>query len=117
MTLEESKKWFMQARFGMMVHFGLYSVLAGEWHGKRTSNLGEWAMHSFEIPKDEYAQLTKVFNPIFFNAEEWVKTAKSSGMEYIVVTSKHHEGFCLFKSDVDSFNSVDGSAFKRDIIG
>lgn len=116
MTIEESRKWFKQAKFGMMVHFGLYSVLGGEYRGKRTSNIGEWAMHTFEIPVTEYSQLTNAFNPIYFNAEEWVKTAKSAGMQYIVVTSKHHEGFCLFKSKVDSYNSADGSAFKRDII-
>lgn len=117
MTLEERKKWFKEAKFGMMVHFGLYSLLGGEWRGQRIKTIGEWAMHRYEIPLKEYERLAGIFNPIYFNAEEWVKTAKSAGMEYIVVTSKHHEGFCLFKSEVDKYNSVDGAPFGRDLIG
>lgn len=116
MTLEENKKWFKNAKFGMMVHFGLYSLLGGEYKGKRTSIIGEWAMHTFKITVTEYEQLAVAFNPIYFNADEGVKTAKNAGTEYIVVTSKHHEGFCLFKSEVDNYNCVDGSPFKRDII-
>lgn len=116
MTLEENKKWFKDAKFGMMIHFGLYSILGGEYKGKRINNIGEWVMHSFEIPADEYSQLANIFNPIYFNAEEWVKTAKDAGMKYMVVTTKHHEGFSLFKSDADKFNSADASPFKRDII-
>jgi alpha-L-fucosidase len=73
-------------------------------------------MHSCEIPISEYGQLAGIFNPIYFNAEEWVKLARDAGMEYIVVTSKHHDGFCLFKSEVDSYNSVDATPFGRDII-
>lgn len=122
MTLEENKKWFKEAKFGMMVHFGLYSVLGGEYKDFRsgyddtsTAN-AEWIRSKAKIPKDEYVKLTKVFNPIFFDAEEWVKLAKDAGMQYIVVTSKHHEGFCLFKSDVDDFNVVDATPFGRDII-
>jgi alpha-L-fucosidase len=73
-------------------------------------------MHSCEIPIFEYEKLADIFNPIYFNAEEWVKLARDAGMEYIVVTSKHHDGFCLFKSEVDSYNSVDATPFGRDII-
>ena len=115
-TLEENKKWFKQAKMGMMVHFGLYSILEGEWRSQRIRHIGEWAMHQFQIPIKEYSKLADIFNPIYFDADEWVKLAKDAGMEYIVVTSKHHEGFCLFKSDVDSYNSVDATPFKRDII-
>ncbi len=117
MTLEENKKWFKEAKFGMMVHFGLYSVLGGEYKNNRGGVNAEWIRAKCHIPKDEYVQLAKVFNPIFFDAEEWVKLAKDAGMQYIVVTSKHHEGFCLFKSEYDDFNSVDGTPFGRDIIG
>lgn len=116
MNIEESKQWFKQAKFGMMIHFGLYSLLGGEYKGKRITNIGEWIMHSFKIPRDEYSRLADLFNPIYFDAEEWVKTAKNAGMEYMVVTAKHHEGFALFKSYADCFNSVDGTPFKRDII-
>ena len=115
-TLEENKKWFKEARMGLMIHWGLYSILGGEWNGQRIKTIGEWAMHRFQINIKEYELLADIFNPIYFNAEEWVRLAKEAGMEYIVVTSKHHDGFCLFQSDVDDYNSADGSPFGRDII-
>ncbi len=114
---EQNKKWFSEAKFGMMIHFGLYSLIGGEWKGQRMPHIAEWAQSYFRIPNSEYGQLAKIFNPICFNAEEWVLTAKAAGMQYMVVTSKHHEGFALFKSEWDNFNSVDGTPFGRDIIG
>ncbi len=116
MTLQENKRWFKNAKFGMMIHFGLYSVLGGEYKGSRGGVNAEWIRSKCKIPKREYIKLADVFNPIYFNAEEWVLLAKEAGMQYIVVTSKHHEGFCLFKSEYDSFNSADGTPFGRDII-
>lgn len=112
-----NKEWFKQAKFGMMVHFGLYSVLAGEWKNQRMPYIGEWIQAYYKIPREEYAKLASVFNPIYFDAEEWIKLAKAAGMEYFVITSKHHDGFALFHSKVDSFNVVDATPFKRDIIG
>ena len=112
----DNLEWFRKAKFGMMVHFGLYSLLAGEWGGKRIPWIGEWIRLTARIPMEDYHKLATAFNPILFNAEEWVLTAKSAGMNYIVVTAKHHEGFCLFKSSYDTFNSVDGTPFGRDII-
>ena len=112
----DNRTWFKEAKFGMMIHFGLYSIPAGEWKGQRTSQIGEWLQAYYRIPNAEYGQLAKVFNPIFFSAEEWVRTAKEAGMQYIVVTSKHHDGFALFKSEWDTYNSVDGTPFGRDII-
>lgn len=111
-----NKEFFKEAGFGMMVHFGLYSVLGGEWRGKRMDVIGEWAQSHFRIPNAEYEKLADVFNPVYFNAEEWVLAAKSAGMKYIVVTSKHHEGFALFESEWDNFNSKNGTPFGRDII-
>ncbi len=111
-----NKEWFASAKFGMMIHFGLYSMLGGEWKGKRTPHTGEWAQSYFRIPGSEYGQLASAFNPMCFNAEEWVLSAKNAGMQYMVVTSKHHDGFCLFKSEYDNYNIVDGTPFKRDII-
>ena len=111
-----NKEWFPTAKFGMMIHFGLYSLPAGEWKGQRMPYIGEWAQSYFRIPRAEYTQLAKAFNPICFNAEEWVLTAKSAGMQYLVVTSKHHEGFCLFDSEWDDYNVVKGTPFGRDII-
>ncbi len=112
----DNKKWFKEAQFGMFIHWGLYSVAGGEWKGKRTDYPAEWIMTYYRIPIKEYEELAKAFNPIFFNAEEWVLLAKEAGMKYIVITSKHQEGFCLFKSEVDSYNVVDATPFKRDII-
>lgn len=114
--MEDAKKWFKEAKFGMMVHWGLYSLLAGEYGGKRTERIGEWIRNHLRIPREDYMKLAKAFNPVFFNAEEIVLLAKEAGMKYIVVTSKHHEGFCLFKSEYDDFNVVDGTPFGRDII-
>lgn len=111
-----NREWFKQAKFGMMVHFGLYSIIGGEWKGQRMGYIGEWAQSKFRIPKAEYEQLAKVFNPIYFNAEEWVDVAQDAGMQYMVVTSKHHEGFALFDSAYDDYNCVKGSPFGRDII-
>ncbi len=112
-----NKEWFKQAKFGMMIHFGLYSMLAGEWKGRRIPHIGEWAQSYFRIPNAEYCQLAQAFNPILFNADEWVQLAQDAGMQYLVVTSKHHEGFALFRSAWDKYNIVDGTPFKRDLIG
>ena len=113
----DSKEYFKNAKYGMMIHFGLYSLLAGEYKGQRMGiTIGEWAQSYFRIPKKEYEQLASAFNPIYFNADEWVDLALKAGMKYLVVTTKHHEGFCLFHSKVDKFNIVDATPFKRDII-
>lgn len=112
-----NKEWFKQAKFGMFIHWGLYSVLGGQWkHGPYYPYYGEWIMNRLQIPIKEYEPLTAAFNPIFFDAEEWVTMAKEAGMEYIVITSKHHDGFALFHSKVDPYNVVDATPFGRDII-
>ena len=111
-----SKEWFKNAGFGLMIHWGLYSLIGGEWRGERMDYIGEWAMSHFRIPNAEYEKLTGVFHPIYFNADEWVLLAKEAGMEYIVVTSKHHDGFALFHSQVDAYNVVDATPFGRDVI-
>lgn len=113
----DNKTWFKQAKYGMMIHWGLYSLLAGEYRGQRSSNYAEWIQSYFAIPKSEYEQLAKAFNPVFFNAEEYVKLAKEVGMQYLVLTSKHHDGFALFNSKVDDFNVVRATPFGRDIVG
>ena len=114
----DAKKWFKEeAKFGLMIHWGLYSLLAGEYKGRRMDEIAEWIQSYFRIPNAEYGRLTDAFNPVFFNADEWVNLAKSAGMSYIVMTAKHHEGFCLFDSGVDDFNAVRGTPFGRDIIG
>ena len=107
-------KWWQDAKFGMFIHWGLYCIPAGKW-GDRT-DYGEWLMSDAKIPVDEYAGLAKQFNPTQFNAEEWVKLAKAAGQKYMVITAKHHEGFAMYKSNVSSFNIVDATPFKRDIL-
>ena len=114
----ENKNWFREAQFGMMVHWGLYSLLGGEWKGKRMAQpyIGEWIQQYYRIPIAEYEKLAAAFNPVMFDAEEWVKLAKDAGMHYMVVTSKHHEGFCMFRTRVDKWNIVDATPFGRDVI-
>jgi len=112
-----SKEWFKQAKFGMMVHWGLYALPAGEWKGKRMPVIGEWAQSYFRIPNAEYGRLASAFNPILFDADAWVQLARDAGMQYLVVTSKHHDGFAMYRSRVDAYNIVDATPFKRDVIG
>ena len=112
----DNKQFFKQAKFGMFIHWGLYSLAGGEWKGQRTEFPAEWIMTYYKIPIKEYEQLATAFNPIYFDAEEWVKLAKEAGMQYIVFTSKHQEGFAMFKSEVDGYNVVDSTPFKRDVV-
>ena len=111
-----NKEWFKEAKYGMMIHWGLYALLAGEWKGKRMNGIGEWIQQLYRIPIKEYEKLAAAFNPIFFDAEEWVKLAVDSGMKYMVVTAKHHEGFCMYETKVDKWNIMDATPFKRDVI-
>ena len=117
--LAATKKWFVEAQYGMMVHWGLYSLLGGEWKGRtmeKPYHIAEWAQQYFRIPNAEYAKLAKAFNPVCFDADEWVQVARDAGMKYIVVTSKHHDGFAMFRSKVSPFNIVDATPFGRDPI-
>jgi alpha-L-fucosidase len=107
-------QWWKDAKFGMFIHWGIYSVPAGKYGN--TTTYGEWIMHSAKIPRAEYGALAQQFNPTGFNAEEWVRLAKDAGQKYIVITSKHHDGFAMFGSKADSYNIVDATPFKRDIL-
>ncbi len=117
LSKDQRMKWWREARFGMFIHWGLYAVPAGEWKGKQIPGIGEWIMERADIPVAEYEQLTKRFNPVRFNADEWVRIAKNAGMKYIVITSKHHDGFCLWDSKVTDYDIVDATPFKRDVLG
>ena len=112
----DNREWFRNAGFGMMAHWGLYSALGGEWQGRRVRDYAEWIQSFMPIPNAEYAKLASIFNPICFNADEWIKLAKDCGMQYFVFTSKHHDGFAMFKSEVDSYNIVDSTPFGRDVV-
>jgi alpha-L-fucosidase len=106
--------WWRDARFGLFIHWGVYSVPAGIYHGKEIDGIGEWIMNFGKIPMAEYQQFAKQFNPVKFNADEWVAIAKNAGMKYIVITSKHHDGFAMFDSKANDWNIVRGTPFKRD---
>jgi len=106
--------WWRDAKFGMFIHWGLYAIPAGVWKGKDIPGIGEWIMYRARIPVAEYELLAKQFNPVKFNAAEWVSLAKRAGQKYLVITSKHHDGFCMFKSEVGDYNIVDATPFGRD---
>jgi alpha-L-fucosidase len=108
--------WWRDARFGMFIHWGLYSIPAGTWNGKRDPHIGEWIMNNASIPVGDYKTLAAQFNPTDFNAHDIVALAKSAGMKYIVITAKHHDGFAMFDSKADAFNIVDATPFHRDPI-
>jgi alpha-L-fucosidase len=109
-------EWFHQAKYGLFIHWGLYAIPAGEWQGRRIPGLGEWIMNRARIPVREYEQLAGQFNPVKFDAGEWVKLARDAGMKYIVITSKHHDGFALYQSKVSTYDVVDATPFGRDIL-
>jgi alpha-L-fucosidase len=104
--------WWREARFGLFIHWGLYAVPAGQWKDKST--YGEWIREEAKIPIEEYDLFAKEFNPVQFDAAKWVAAAKSAGMKYIVITSKHHDGFCMFDTKLTDFNIVAATPFKRD---
>jgi len=98
----------------MFIHWGLYASLAGEWKGRKTSGIGEWIMHDMRIPIADYEALAKDFNPVRFDAEAWAELARQAGMKYLVITAKHHDGFCMFDSPSNPYNIVQQTPFKRD---
>lgn len=104
--------WFKQARFGMFIHWGIYSVPAGEYHGNK--NYAEWIQLEGNIPGSEYGKYAAQFNPTNFNAKEWVRVAKDAGMKYIVITSKHHDGFCMFDSKLTDYTVVKATPWHHD---
>jgi alpha-L-fucosidase len=121
--LEETKQekdsrmqWWRDATFGMFIHWGVYSIPAGVYKGQEVKGIGEWIMETAKIPIPEYEQYGKQFNPQKFNAKEWVGVAKEAGVKYIVITSKHHDGFCIWDSKVSNYDIMDFAPFKRDIL-
>jgi alpha-L-fucosidase len=110
---EARMKWWKDARFGLFIHWGLYSVPAGVWNGDTTH--AEWIRTTAKIPVHEYEKFVQQFDPEKFDAEEWVKLAKAAGMKYIVITSKHHDGFCMFNTKQTDFDIM-STPFHRDIM-
>jgi len=102
----EAREWFQDARFGLFIHWGVYSVLGD----------GEWVMNNQNISIKEYEKLSTFFNPVYFNAEEWVLMAKNAGMKYITITSRHHDGFSMFDSKASDYNIVDRTPYGKDVL-
>lgn len=110
-------KWWREARFGMFIHWGPYSVLGGVYNGHQQKRGGaEWIMNRCKIPVAEYQKYAASFNPVNFNAESIVLMAKDAGMKYIIITAKHHDGFAMFKSNASKFNIVDFTPYKKDVL-
>jgi len=110
---EARMAWFREARFGMFIHWGLYAIPAGAW--KDRTDHAEWILTTAQIPVDQYESFRDQFNPVQFNAQEWVSMARDAGMKYITITTKHHDGFCLFDSAHTDYD-VMSTPFQRDIM-
>jgi alpha-L-fucosidase len=106
-----------EMKFGMFIHWGVYSGPAGMWEGKQIEKLGEQIQRHARISHDDYLEVARQFNPVNFDPEKIVLLAKNTGMKYIVITSKHHDGFCLWDSEHTDFDIVDFTPYKKDIIG
>ncbi len=106
--------WFTQSRFGMFIHWGLYSLPGGYWKGMETPWVAEWLMRKFKVPATEYETLAARFNPVHFDARRWVSTIRAAGMKYLIITAKHHDGFAMFHSRYDRYNIADATPFGRD---
>ena len=108
--------WWRGAKFGMFIHWGVYSVPAGEYRGRVVDGASEWIMNSAPIPVSEYEGYTARFNPVKFDADAWAKLAADAGMKYLVITSKHHDGFCMWDSKVSDYDVMDRTPFRRDVM-
>ena len=116
-------EWFKDAKYGMFIHWGLYSQAGGIWKGERMEdsknpgpNVSEWLMHKFQIPRKEYAEMAKTFDPDNTFAKNIAKLAKDAGMKYVVITTKHHDGFALFDSKCSEYDMVDATPYKADAV-
>ncbi len=114
---DTKQQWFKDAKYGLFIHWGLYSILAGEYNGIKTDRIAEWIENNLDIPAEEYRKLAEQFCPAKFDADAFVKRAKEQwGMKYIVLTAKHHEGFAMYDSKVSDFNVVKATPYGKDIL-
>ena len=102
----KTREWFQDAKFGLFIHWGVYSVLGD----------GEWVMNQQQIPIKAYEKIPGFFNPTEFDAKAWVQMAKSAGMKYITITSKHHDGFAMWNSQVSDYNIVKRTPYGKDVL-
>lgn len=108
--------WWKEAKFGLFIHWGVYAVPAGVYDGKDVEGIGEWIMNRGKIPTARYQAYAKEFNPVKYNPEAWVKMAKDAGMKYLVITSKHHDGFTLFETKASKWNIVEATPYGKDLL-
>jgi len=113
-TRDARVAWWQDARFGMFIHWGIYSLPAGEWEGKNTGGYAEHLMRKAKIPRSTYLELAHRFDPVKFNADKWVRAAQYAGMRYLIITAKHHDGFAMYNSQVSDYNIVKQTAWKHD---
>ncbi len=107
--------WWREAQFGCFIHWGVYSTFGGEWNGKPFKGYAEHMMRIQKIPRADYlSKVVSVFNPVKFDADEWVKLIKAAGMKYVIITAKHHDGFAMYPSAVTKYNIRDATPFNRD---
>jgi alpha-L-fucosidase len=116
LTKDERMQWWREARFGMFIHWGVYAVPAGTWNGRQIGGIGEWIMNRGKIPVADYQRIARDFNPVKYDPDAWVKMAKDAGMKYIVITSKHHDGFALFGTKASKWNVVDATPYGKDLL-
>jgi alpha-L-fucosidase len=116
LTKDERMEWWRDARFGMFIHWGVYSLPAGIWDGRQIGGIGEWIMNRGKIPVADYQRMAKNFNPVKYDPDAWVRMAKDAGMKYIVITSKHHDGFALFETKASKWNVVDATVYGKDLL-
>jgi alpha-L-fucosidase len=115
-TSQNKMIWWEEAKFGMFIHWGVYAVSAGTYDGKQIAGIGEWIMNRGKIPVSEYKAYSREFNPVKYDPEAWAKLAKEAGMKYLVITSKHHDGFALFDSKVTDWDIVDATPYGKDLL-
>jgi len=116
LSKDERMAWWREARFGMFIHWGVYSLPAGTWGGRQIGGIGEWIMNRGKIPVADYQRMAKDFNPVRYDPESWVRMAKDAGMKYIIITSKHHDGFALFETKASKWNVVDATIYGKDLL-
>jgi alpha-L-fucosidase len=114
--VEKRMQWWTDAKFGLFIHWGVYAVPAGYYKGVPVARIGEWIMNRGKIPVAEYKEFAKQFNPVKYDPEAWVSLAKEAGMKYMVITSKHHDGFALFDSKVTDWDMVDATPYGKDLL-
>ena len=112
---DERMKWWHEARFGCFVHWGPSTVLANEWRGQKGGGYAEHIQRVLKISMADYKkEVVEKFNPVKFNADEWIALAKNTGMKYFIVTAKHHDGFAMYDSKVSDYNIVKATPWKHD---